>query len=281
MRQPKFPIQDLAHLAPWEWPSGTGRLVADTIIDKTADPEDRLTAMHMAGDLVLMNDGMAALLLSAVENPAETTDLRAQAAISLGPALDEASLSEFDDEDLAPSISEEMFHRIGLTLMKVYGDANAPKELRRRALEAAVRSPEDWHTEAIRTAFASGDAEWKLTAVFGMQYVRGFDQEVLAMLNSTDLQLRTMAVTAAGNGELKAAWPHIERMLSTHGITKPLLLAAIEAAASINPSEAVPILQDLEDSRDPEIAEAASDALMMARLPDDNGEEDDSRDWLN
>lgn len=284
MPPPKLNIQALSLMEPWEWPAGAGPVVAETLVDKAASAEDRQAAAQMAGDLVLMNDGMAALLLRVLEDTGESTELRAQAAISLGPALDEASISDFDDPDLEPSISEDMFHRIGLTLMKIHADTNAPKELRRRSLEAAVRAPEDWHREAIRTAFTNGDAEWKLTAVFGMQYVRGFDKEILTTLNSTDPDLQAMAITAAGNGEIAGAWPHVERLLRKPGKDKALLLAAIEAAASINLAKATPILQEFEESEDEEIAEAATEALMLSRDPFEGDEDDDdnrAREWMN
>jgi hypothetical protein len=44
-----------------------------------------------------------------------------------------------------------------------------------RILEASVRAPQDRHPDAVRAAYASGDAAWKLTAVFRMADVRGFE----------------------------------------------------------------------------------------------------------
>ena len=57
---------------------------------------------------------------------------------------------------------------------------------------------------------------------------------------------------------------------------KALLLAAIEAAVYIRPREAKPLLLELTDSDDAEIADAASNAAMMATSPFDDEFEDDS-----
>jgi len=278
--KPRFNIQDLFAMEPWEWPKGAGPVVADALVDKATPTEDHIAAAQMAGDMVLMNDGVAALLLKLLEDAVESTELRTRAAIALGPALDEASLSDFDDVDLEPSISKGMFHRIGLTLIKICNNAGEIKELRRRALEAAVRAPEDWHREAIRTAYASGDAEWKLTAVFGMKYIRGFEKEILETLNTSDPELLETAVTAAGNGELQSAWPRIKRILKSPATEKSLLLAAIEASACVNPAEARTFLEDFEESDDEEISATATEALTLMRAEDEDLEED-SRDWLN
>jgi len=88
-----------------------------------------------------------------------------------------------------------------------------------------------------------------LTAVFAMRWVRGFDNQILAALESADANIHYEAVHAAGNWELDAAWPHIVELLNDPDTPKPLLLAAIGAAGSIRPAEAGMILVDLADSK--------------------------------
>ena len=76
---------------------------------------------------------------------------------------------------------------------------------------------------------------------------------------------------------MDAAWPHIATLITKEDTEKYLLLAAIEAVASIRPQEAAEILIDLTESEDEDIAEAASEAMAMAGgLFDDEDEEDDS-----
>ena len=151
--------------------------------------------------------------------PAEPEELRAKAAISLGPVLEQSDIEmgddgEFDDPDDVP-ISEKTFRKIQQSLRKVYLDTAVPKLTRRRILEAAVRAPEDWQTQAIRTAYASDDPEWKLTAVFCMRYVRGFEKQILEALESPDPKIHYEAISAAGNWEVDAAWPHVTALLES------------------------------------------------------------------
>ena len=190
----------LKDIPPWEWPRGAAKTFLALLRDPHRDAGDRLLAAEFAGDLVVMNDALADALLSIVGSAAEPEDLRAQAAISLGPVLEQADEDEFDDPDAVP-VSEKSFRKIKQSLRKVYLDSGVPKLLRRRILEAAVRAPEEWHTGAIRSAYAGDDQEWKLTAVFGMNYVRGFDKQILQSLESADPAIHYQAVRAAGTWE--------------------------------------------------------------------------------
>jgi hypothetical protein len=168
----------------------------------------------------------------------------------------------------------------------LYQDASVPKEVRRRILEASVRAIADWHEEAIRTAFAKDDKddeEWKLTAVFCMGYVRGFDEQILASLDSRNSDIHIEAVSAAGNWEVAAAWPHVVSLVTARKTDRRLLLAAIAAVGSIRPKEASEILQPLADSGDDEIAEAVLEATSLAHggWDGDDDEEDDNSGPLN
>jgi hypothetical protein len=91
---------------------------------------------------------------------------------------------------------------------------------------------------------------WRLTAVFCMRFVRGFDEQILEALDSRNPDIHYEAVCAAGAWEVDAAWPHIAALVTSGETDKPLLLAAIEAVASIRPREAAEILDDLTDSDD-------------------------------
>jgi hypothetical protein len=142
--------------------------------------------------------------------------------------------------------------------------------------------PWDWHADAVRAAFGSGDEEWKLTAVFCMQFVRGFDGQILAALNSENPEVRYEAVCAASAWGVDASWPHISALVRSKTTDKQLLLAAIEAVACIRPQEAADLLVDLTISTDEDIVEAAHEALAMAEgsLDDDADDEDDDDELL-
>jgi hypothetical protein len=214
-------------------------------------------------------------LLSIVLSGEESEDLRARAVISLGPALETAYIDEFDDPEDVP-ISEETFHGIQESLRELYMDTDVPKEVRRRILEGSVRAPQDWHQEAIRDAYSSGDESWRLTAVFGMGYIRGFNTQILEALENENEDIHYEAVCAAGDWEVDAAWSHIASLATTELTDKSLRLAAIEAVASIRPQEAAEILIELTQSDDEDIVDAAYEAMAMSGwFPDEDYDYDD------
>jgi hypothetical protein len=271
-------LRTLKDTPSWQWPEGSGEQFLATLRDDRAADSDVLIAAELAGDLTVMNDELAATLISLVKDSARPEKVRAKAAISLGPALEQADIEGFEDAD-DPPITESTFRTIQDSLRRLYLDATAPKEVRRRILEASVRAPQDWHRDAVGAAFAGDDEAWKLTSVFCMQYIRGFDDQILEALDSSNEDIHYEAVVAAGNWELDAAWPHIAALVTSAETDKPLRLAAIEAVATIRPHEATEILADLADSRDEDIADAADEALAMARgLADETDDDDDPDD---
>ncbi len=267
-------LELLLETAPWEWPENTWKKLHGFLIDRHADAADRLIAAELGGDLVVMNDKLADALLEIVRNPDEPEELRAKAATSLGPVLEDTDTSGFDVPDEV-NIAPATFVKIADSLRQLYRDESIPKLVRRRILEASVRAPEDWHKDAIKTAYASGDREWVLTAVFSMRWVKGLDRQILEALKHPDPEIHFEAVEAAGNWGIGAAWSHVADLVGNARTPKPLLLAAIAAVASIRPRDADEILADLADSDDEEIAEAAEDAMMMADASFDEDDEDD------
>ncbi len=286
-------LNTLLKTPPWEWPQDAGELILETLVDKQAKEPDRLIAAELAGESVVINDALAGALLTIASSGDEPEELRAKAAISLGPVLEQGDLElldddEFDDPEGVP-ISLDTFRNIQDSLRNLYLDETNPKGLRRRILEAAVRAPQDWQTSAISAAYSSGDNAWVLTAVFAMRWVRGFDDQILEALESPDPNIHYEAVNAAGGWELDAAWPHVVALVQDRSTPKRLLLAAIEAVGSIRPEEAQDVLMDLTDSRDEEIADAANEAISMAQArsgeadDEDGGDEDEEDDgkWIN
>lgn len=270
-------LKILKDTPPWEWPRGVEDKFLGLLRDRQADAADRLLAAKFAGDLLVMNDALAETLLAVVDSVAEPEDLRAQAASSLGPALQQADIYEFDDPDAVP-ISEKTFHKIKQSLRQVYLDSGVPKLVRRRILEASARAAEEWHAGVIRSAYANDDREWKLTAVFCMRYVRGFDKQILEALESADPAIHYEAVRAAGNWEVAAAWPHVAALITAADTSKAVLLVAIEAVSTIRPREAGVLLAALADSEDEDIAEAADEAMGMAEGRSDDELDDELDD---
>jgi hypothetical protein len=256
-------LKTLYDTPPWEWPEGTDKLLLQILRDDRTDQSECLLAAELAGDFTVVNDELVAVLLLILSNDHAPENLRGQAAISLGPALESADIDGFEELGAAP-ITEQAFRKIKETLRKLYADAGVPKNVRRRILEAAVRAPQDWHQNAIRAAYLSDDDDWKLTAVFCMGYIQGFDDWILESLGNKNADIHYQAVCAAGNWEVDAAWPHIAGLVTSAETEKSLLLAAIEASVSVRTQEAIEILGTLTDADDKDIVEAVYEAMSMA-----------------
>jgi hypothetical protein len=270
-------LATLAGTAPWQWPDSARNILLDALRNPGSLPSDRVLAAELLGHVVVMDDQVAHALLSILHDDQAAEALRAQAAISLGPILEQADVDGFDDPDMVP-ITEKTFREIQRTLHKLYADTGAPELVRRRALEAAVRAPQDWQKAALRTAWSSDDDGWKVTAMCGMGYVHGFEDEILEALQSPNENIHYEAVVAAGEMEVKAAWRHIVSLLTSGTTDKALLLAAIGAVATIRPDEAREVLADLAASDDPEVIEAVRDALTTARGLSEEDDEDEDLD---
>lgn len=256
-------VKTLNNTSPWEWPEDAGTTILGVLTDEHAEEFDRVLAAELAGDEVVVNDELAEALLAIVRNPGEPEALRGSAAISLGPALEHADTFGFEDSDDL-LISEATFLRIQQSLRDLFQEAAVPKDVRRRILEASVRAPQEWHDEVVRSAYSSEDDAWKLTAVFCMRFIRGFDEQILEALNSEDSEVHYEAVCGAGSWGLDAAWPHITALLSASDTDKELRIAAIDAVAAIRPQEAGDVLGDLTASDDEEIVDAVHEALTIA-----------------
>ena len=271
-------LKVLEAMPPWEWPQGTDNMLLGILRDNQKDKSDRLLAADLAGDYTVINDELAAALLAIARNGGEPEELRARAVISLGPVLETADLDGFEDPEDVP-ICEETFHEIQESLRKLYMDMDVPMEVRRRTLEGSVRAPQEWHQAAIRDAYSSGDALWRLTAVFCMRYIQGFETQILEALKSKNKDIHYEAVCAAGNWEVDAAWSHINSLATSNVTEKSLRLAAIDAMATIRPQEAAEFLSDLTQSDDEDIVEAAFEAMAMSDLLPDEDYDDDDGDW--
>jgi uncharacterized protein (UPF0147 family) len=269
-------LKTLMDIPSWEWPENADTVIRKALTDKKADPADRLLAAEMAGEATVMNDKMADILLSILQNKNETNDIRCAAVISLGPALEYADTMEFDDEeDLM--ISEPAFEKIQQILRRLFMDSDVHEDVRRRILEASVRAPLEWHRDAVRAAYMSDNEDWRLTAVFCMSFIEGFENQILESLKNDDPDIFYEAVCAAGNMGLEKAWPHIIKIISSPDTDTPLLLAAIDAVVNIRPEEAHDVIGHLVDHEDEDVVDAACEALGIADafLEDENDDDDD------
>ena len=268
-------IHMLYDTPPWDWPENAEAMIIGLLQDAQADAEERLLAAELAGDYTNMNDALADTLLAVTGSADESVELRGAAVIALGGALEHAYTMGFEDEEDI-LLTESGFHQVLHTLHRLFLDQDIPEVVRRRVLEASVRAPQDWHDAAVRDAL-SGDGMWRLTAIFCMRFISGFDNDIVDALNDDNPRIRYHAICAVGAWEVDEAWPHVLYMLTADDTDKELRLAAIDAAASIRPVEASEILNQLTASEDDDIVDAAYEALAMAGIIAEL--EDEDGDW--
>lgn len=282
-------MHTLAGIPAFDWPSDAAERIMEVLHDRGAPQSERLLAAELAGDPTVLNDGLVEGLLQILTGAAEEETLRSRVAISLGVALEEGEIFGFEDPD-GPQISEDRLLQAKASLRDLYRDPGIPKALRRSALEASVRAPEPWHAGAVRAAYHDGDPDWKLSAVFCMRFIPGFEDEIVEALDTDDAGILYQAVCAAGAHSVDGAWPQIRHLIKVASSGAPilpddpdrdwsLLRAAMDAVVSIRPLEAADTLSDLIDSDDEAVSEAAMEALDYAYGSWDMDEEDDDTTW--
>lgn len=266
-------LANLLKLPPWEWPDDADEQIQKVLADRKAPPAERMLAATLTGNPVVMTDQTLRVLLPVIGRSDEPADLRAEAALSLGPVLEMGDIDGFaepgDPDPMA--LSEQRFNEIQDLLRHIVKDEKAPLQVRRSALEASVRAPQDWHHDAIRAAFARPEREWRLTGVFAARHVRGFEDQILSALKSDDHDLLFEAVIGAGELELEDALTRVTELALSTRTEKNLRINAIRALAFINPETAEEVLPDLDDGGDREISQAVINAL-------DFGDDDDLED---
>jgi hypothetical protein len=268
-------LKALKDTPPWDWPEDTAEQLLAVLADEDASEPDLLLAADMAGDLIVMNDEVAEALVGLLSCEGCAPALRAQAAHSLRPILQHAELEGAEDPDGMP-ISQATFRGLQAALGQLYTDQFVPGEVRRGILEASVHAPERWHRDAILRAYREDDEAWKLSAVFCMGFVHGFDAEILQALDHENENIHREAVVAAGTWRIEAAWAHIAALVASPETPKELRLTAIEAAAYIDQREARELLADIADSDDEDIANLVRGQLSM--LPGMSSPEEDDFD---
>ena len=261
-------LQQIYDTPPWDWPKTAATLFLTALQDPDMDKADRLLAARMAGNFVVINDELAEALLKIVHDSRESEELRSRAVISFGTALDyiHFDMDEFTEVNEYDNfaVTEQMYQQILKSLQTLYFDGTAPELVRRRTLEASVRSPQTWHSCAVRAAYQTGEKNWMITALFCMLYIRGFEQEILEALQNDISDIQYHAIQAAGNWGVTEAWPDISEVLSNQNADTDLLLAAIDAAVDIGRHEAFAVLGELLDhSSNDDIIDAVHEALAM------------------
>ncbi len=236
------------------------------------DGKVRLRALEEAVDEAddELAEEMIRLLL---EDPNE--EVRARVPIALGPTL-ELCWDEIDEEGRLPppddyslnSLTQGVYDRLVETLRRVYLDGATPELVRRRVLEGAVRSPLPWQEKATAAAFRSDNELWRITAVFCMGYLPGFDDEIVEAFDSGSELVRYEAIRTAGLREVQRLGRPLLALAEDPEADLEERVAAIETLPLLGPPGAFEILDELCADPEEAVAEAAEEALdelsMMA-----------------
>lgn len=245
---------------------------------RSPDEETRREAFDRVS--LEMDDALAREILAIIASDA-ADDVRADAIVALGPAVEECGIEYMDDElpegvPFTAPLSREAYGELADALRAVYEDESQPTLVRRRALEVLVRDPQPWQADAIRRDFASSERDWKMTALFAMGYVRGFEQELLDVLRTAEGDLLYEAVRAAGNAEVVEAAPILEAFALSEETDPDVRLEAIAALPSVDP-ECFDLLDELAESTDEQVRGAAEQALEELQMfGDDLDDEEDA-----
>jgi len=248
-------------------------------LERMTDPDDEVRAEASEELNEGMDDDVVAGLLLIVANH-EDEEVRADAIIALGPIVEMAGMEyddevDFDfDEELGPGITRETYLLLIDRLRAIYDDASLPKLVRRRAFEVLVRDPRGWQAVEVRKYFAADDAEWKLSAVFAMGHIAGFEKDLAALVRSAEGLMLVEAVRSAGAQGVTAAGKRIADVAMDERADLYLRLVAIAALSNVH-KNSTEILEELTLSGNEEIVEAAEAALEEVSLDEDWDGDDD------
>lgn len=220
-------------------------------------PELKLRALEFTAELI-DSDVVAEPHVALVEDDDEQTQVRARAAVALGPTLELCDYASWQSSWDPPPISKTFFHNIQRRFERLYRSASTPKLVRRRVLESSVRAPQDWQRGAVRAAWMGEDPQWRQTAVFAMGRLSGFRNELAEALEADDPKILCEAIRSAAGGEIPGAAQRFLALAQSTDCPADCRLAAIEALRFVEDTEAFTVLDDLRYDPDDEVAGAAA-----------------------
>jgi HEAT repeat protein len=200
------------------------------------------------------NKETARRLLSIIEND-DDMQVRASACNGLGNYVYLAELDEF---------SSSLADQIVDTLLRVI-KSDAPKLVRRRALEAVSFSSREDVAPLIEAAFRNPDREWMMSALFAMG--RSCDEcwtdQVMSCLNHAVPEVQFEAVRSAGELEIEDAREILIELLEDYqNLDDDVRIAAVVALSKIGGENVRATLETLvEEVTDEDEAEIISTSL--------------------
>lgn len=196
---------------------------------------------------------MRRLISLAADDP--ETSVRTTALKELGRFV---LLGEYGD------IPEEAAEQAQSLALRIHTDRNEPLETRRRALEALSNSSHPEVERLIREAYADGNHDLKISAIFAMGRTcsKVWRDILIGELDSADNELVFEAVTACGQIQLDESVRRVGELVTSDD--REIQLAAIWALGEIGGKHAFEILTSLEEIIEDEEAAAVIDEALDA-----------------
>ncbi len=271
----------LAQMVTWDWPDEGTLWYREGL--QSEDDACRLKAVQLSC-YALVDESIAEILMHIVKTD-KNPEIAAAAAIGLGSALEEYDIDEGIEDEYSETLSTPLIEAIQQTLKNTYYNGENDDLLRRRCLEAAVRAPQDWQVKETRAAFASPGKDWRVTALFCMGQLDGFDDEILNALADSNEEIQREAILSAGHRELVQAAPFIVDVATNVNQDLEMRLAAISALGSLSSPDVIELLEQLSHDKDEDIAATAENAMEELVLisgmydPDDDIDIDVDDEW--
>lgn len=159
-------------------------------------------------------------------------------------------------------IPDEVAKEAQLLTLRIHKDGSEPLEARRRALEALSNSSHPEVERLIRKAYADGNHDLKISAIFAMGRTcsKVWRDILMEELDSSDNELVYEAVTACGQIQLQESVRRVGQLVTSED--REIQLAAIWALGEIGGKHAFDILTSLEEIVDDEEASAVVDEAL-------------------
>ena len=251
-------------MPPWDWQADAKQTLEGALLNKEAPLAERLIAAKLAGNAVAISDELAVALMEVLGSASKPEDLRARAVLSFGPVLETCHTGEFGDP-YDPRNQEMVFEGIKRLLHMLYHEDSVPKLVRRKILEVSVRA----RRNGIRTRFSAlqtKDPEWVLTAVFCMQYVKGFERDSGISREQERTCPHECDCRGGREGSGRRVGPYL-RFTGERGNDAETVIARRGGCDCRGPEVDTPsleILNHLVDSDDKDVSEVADEAFGFA-----------------
>ena len=263
-------LPDLAADEIWDLPQESRGVLLDSL--ESDDAAVRLEALEMLSHS--LDDSLALRALDlARQDPDE--EVRVAAVLALGPGLGASEGDDFEEPGATRGspLSAETTAALGQGLKQLYFDSEAPKVVRRRALETAVFAPGAWQEGATRAAWASGDAEWKQSAIFAMARLPGFERELVEGLRDRSPLVRLESARAVGDSGIREAAARLLALARAADEEHLVRMAAMESLGLLGDRHALVALREIAAGADSELAYAARSAIARITAGDESGDD--------